>query len=262
MFLISWLLGSIIRKVLTLAIIVLIVAAAGWWFFIREDNKVQKEAAPVTEEIRKAAEATPTAAKATTPAAGATSPTVAAVAATSTFAGKSYRMVEGQSLAWYLAPEKLARLSTSSVAKGTTKDVKGEFHLTADGLDPAKPTTFTVNVATLRSDEGQRDTRVQGALETGKFPTATFTATGVSGLPKEFTETDSVFSVTGSMDLHGVKKDLTWEMKVKKDGEILSILATTNFKFSDFGIKKPDLAGFVTVEESVTIQLQLFATPG
>ena len=39
--------------------------------------------------------------------------------------------------------EKLASLPTSSVAKGTATDVKGEFHFATDGLDPAKPTTFT-----------------------------------------------------------------------------------------------------------------------
>jgi hypothetical protein len=45
---------------------------------------------------------------------------------------------------------------------------------------------------------------------------------------------------------------------VKRDGNILSVLGTTEFKYSDFGIQKPDIAGMVTVEENVTLQVQLF----
>ena len=78
-------------------------------------------------------------------------------------------------------------------------------------------------------------------------------------MPKEFTTTDSVMQLMGTLDLHGVTKDVTWELKVKKDGDILSGLGTLKFKFSDFGIRKPDIGGFVTVEDDVTLQVQLFA---
>ena len=68
--------------------------------------------------------------------------------------------------------------------------------------------------------------------------------------------------LVGTLDLHGVQKEVTWELKVKKDGEILSGLGTVKFKYSDFGIRKPDIGGFVTVEEDVTLQVQLFAKAG
>jgi polyisoprenoid-binding protein YceI len=251
-----------VGRLLSLAVLAVIVAGAGWYFFIREDNEAQKEAAAITDEVRQAAAQTPTApaATATTAASQASNtPTAAAPEGSSTYAGKAYRIIEGQSEAWYLAPEKLASLPTSSTAKGTTKQITGEFHLTADGLDPAKPTTFTVDLASITSDESRRDNRMRGALETSKYPATTFTATSISGLPAEFGATDTVLQLTGTLDLHGVQKEVTWELKVKRDGDILSVLGTTGFKYSDFGITKPDIGGFVSVDENVTLQVQLFA---
>jgi len=262
-FLFSFLFGKLIGRIVSLSVVLLVVAGAGWYFFIREDNEAQKEAAPITDAVRAAASASPvpSASAAASSTAAATAPAAAPQGASS-LAGTRYSIIEGQSLAWYLAPEKLARLPTSSVAKGTTSDVKGQFNFSATGLDPAKPTTFVVGLKALVSGESRRDDRAQGALETSKFPSATFTAKTLTGMPKEFTATDSVMQLAGTLDLHGIKQDVVWELKVKKDGDILSGLGTVKFKYSDFEIKKPDIGGFVTVEEEVTLQIQLFAKPG
>ena len=256
-----FLFGGLIGRFLSLAVVAVIVAGAGWYFFIREDNEAQKAAADITDEVRQAAGQTATAPAATaTMAAGQGSNTTPAATTegASTYAGKSYRIIEGQSEAWYLAPEKLASLPTSSTAKGATKEVAGEFHITADGLDTATPTTFTVGLASIASNESRRDSRMRGALETSKYPSTTFTGTSISGLPAEFGTTDTVLQLTGTLDLHGVQKEVTWELKVKRDGDILSVLGTTGFKYSDFGITKPHIGGFVTVEDNVTLQVQLF----
>jgi polyisoprenoid-binding protein YceI len=258
-----FLIRGLVTRILVLAVVVLVAAGAGWWFFIREDNHVQKAAAEVTDDVRQAA-ASPTAGSAgTTPHSTAAGGGEGGAPGASSIAGQSYRIVEGQSQAWYLAPEKLASLPTSSVAKGTTSDVKGEFHLTADGLDASQPSAFTVGLASLKSDQSRRDGMVQRALETTKYQSATFTATKLTGMPAQFGDTDSVLQLTGMLDLHGVQKEVTWELKVKKDAasNILSGLATVELKYSDFNIRKPDIGGFVSVEDNVTIQVQLFATP-
>lgn len=243
-----------IARILVTLVVLVVAAGAAWWFFIREDNAAQKEAAPVTEEVRQAASATASSAS-STPSPGAT----AAPGSTSTFKGKSYKIIEGQSTAWYLAGEKLASLPLPSTAKGVTNDVTGEFHLADGGLDPSKPTTFTVGLKSLKSDQGQRDRRVQDALETSKFPTATFTAKSLTGLPADFGATHVVMQLTGTFELHGVKQEVTWELKAKRDGDILSGLATLKLKYSDFNITPPNIAGFVSVEDNLTLQVQLFA---
>lgn len=247
-------------RIILFALVLLVAAGAGWWFFIREDNGVQKQASAVNDDVLAAASAQ--AARTTTPAAGSSTPASGAVAeGASSVGGRAFQIVEGQSQAWYLAPEKLSRLPTSSVAKGTTKGITGEFHLASGGLDASKPTQFTVDLKSLASDERMRDTRMHNALETTKFPTATFTATKLTGMPAEFTSAETVMQLTGILKVHGVEKEVTWELKAKQEQGILSGLATTKFKYSDFGINKPEVAGFVTVEDEVTIQVQIFARP-
>ena len=265
MFFFSFFFGKLLGRIVSLAVVLLVSGGAGWYFFIRQDNEAQKAAAPITDAVRAAAAspaASPSAAPSPTSAAPASTAAPQAAAAASNLAGTSYTIIESQSLAWYLAPEKLASLPTSSVAKGTTNDVKGQFNFSASGLDPARPTTFTVGLKTLKSNESRRDDRAQGALETSKFPSATFTAKTLTGIPKEFTATDSVMQMAGTLDLHGVKQDVVWELKVKKDGDIVSGLGTAKFKYTDFGIRKPDIGGFVSVEDEVTLQIQLFAKAG
>ncbi len=260
-----FLLKSMIGKVIA-AVALLVILGGGWYFFIREDNEAQKSAADVSDAVRSAASAqagSPAASSATTAPGATTAPTTAAStsAAASTLAAKNYRLVKGQSSAWYLAPEKLASLPTSSVAKGTTTNVTGEFHVTASGLDTAKPTTFTVDLSSLKSDQDRRDGRVQSALETNKFKSAVFTAKTLTGMTGTFTAAEVTMTLAGTMNLHGVQKDITWDLKVKQDGDILSILGTTKFKYSDFAITKPDIGGFVSVEDEVTLQVQLYAAP-
>jgi len=261
----KFLFGGLIGKLLTTAVVLVVAAGAGWYFFIREENSAQETAGDITDEVKQAAQTATQAAGTTAPgtqAAGTTQTPSNTGAGASSYAGKSYGIIEGQSSAWYLAPEKIARLPTSSTAKGVTTGVSGQFHVTANGLDSSKPTSFTVDLTKLQSDESRRDTRTQSALETTKYPTTTFTATKITGLPAEFGSTDTILQLTGTMDLHGVKKEITWELKVKKDGSILSVLGTTEFKYSDFGIQKPDIAGMVTVEDNVTLQVQLFLQEG
>lgn len=260
----KFLFGGLIGRLLSLAVVAVIAAGAGWYFFIREDNEAQKAAADITDEVRQAAGQTATPA-ATSPTgsqgSNATAPATTSAAqaeGASAYAGKSYRIIEGQSGAWYLADEKLARLPTGSTAKGTTDKIAGEFHLTEDGLDPSKATTFTVDLASITSDNSRRDERMRAALETSKYPTTTFTATAISGLPAEFGTADTILQLTGTLDLHGVQKEVTWELKVKRDGDILSVLGTTAFTYADFNITKPDIAGVVSVAEDVTLQVQLF----
>ena len=243
MFLVKFLLGGLLGRLVTLVLLVAIVGAGGWWFFIREDHSLATNAPVIPDSVKSGA----------APAGGNGGATGKAV----------YTIVADQSEAAYFAGEKLARLSLPSTAKGTTKEITGSFALTKDGLDPSATTAFTVGLKSLKSDESQRDRRVQGALQTSQFPTAVFTAAKLTGLPADFPAGQDVpLQLSGTLDLHGVKKDVTWDVKARKDGAGFSALATLKIQFSDFGITKPDLAGFVTVNSDVTLQVQIVAQAG
>ena len=262
MFLIRFFIGGLVGRIIMLAVVVAIVAGAGWWFFIRDNASLATSAPDIPASVKQGstpsssavpASGTPTDSASGTPSAGST--TAAAPAGVTV-----YNIVANQSQAAYFAGEKLASLPLPSTAEGKTADISGHFALKADGLDTANTSAFTVNLASLKSDKDMRDGRVKQALQTSTYPTTTFTATKLTGWPATFPEgTEVDMQLTGTMDLHGVKKDVTWDVKAKKEGSGFSLLATVTFPYSDFNISKPNIAGFVTVDNTVTLQVQLVA---
>ncbi len=235
------------------ALVVLALTAAGWWFFIREDNELATSAPEIPSDLA-GREATQT------PASAATEQPAAPGG------GLTFRIIPERSEAAYFADEKLARLPLPSTAKGATRDISGEFHLTEDGfaLDPAQESRFTVNLRTLQSDEGRRDSRVQSdGLQTDVYPTATFVVTSVSGVdPSVPAGEEHTFQMTGVLDLHGVQREITWEVKARREGNVITALATTNFLYADFDIPVLNIAGIVSVEDDVTLQVQIVAEAG
>jgi polyisoprenoid-binding protein YceI len=229
-----------------IALLILGVAAiaAGWWFFIREDNELATNAPEIPADLVN------------------NTPATSSGEATSGDS-QAFTIISDRSEAAYFADEKLARLPLPSTAKGATKDVTGTFYLDEEGLglDPERASTFTVDLTTITSDEGMRDRRVQNdALQTSQFPTATFTASSVTGYDPSIPDGEEQnLKLTGMMDLHGVQKEITWDVKARRQGDVITALATVNFKYADFNIPVLNIAGFVTVEEDVTLQVQIVA---
>jgi polyisoprenoid-binding protein YceI len=218
-------------------LLVFAVVAAFWWFAVRSDAELATNAPEIPAELAGDGDA------------GATA--------------RSYRIIPERSEAAYFADEKLASLPLPSTAKGATNDISGEFHLTEDGfgLDPARESRFTVDLTTITSDREMRDNRVRTqGLQVDQFPTATFVATAVSGVAPGMADGEEhTFQLTGIMDLHGVQREITWEVKARREGGVFTALATTNFLYEDFGIAVLNIGGFVTVEEDVTLQVQVVA---
>lgn len=239
-------------------VVLAVVLFAIWWFAIREDAKLATSAPDIPAELASASGTATTAAD--TPAADATtapadggSPTAAA----SAVSGDPYTIVSDQSSASYFVGEKLASLSLPSTAKGTTT-IEGQFGIDNNSLPPG--TTFTVDLTGLTSDEDRRDQRVQSALETSQYPDATFVAESLTGVPDPVPEGQEFdLQLTGKFTLHGVTKDVTWDVKAKKQGQAISALATLEINFSHYNINKPDIAGFVSVDDTATIQVEVVA---
>ena len=247
---------------LAAVVIVIVAAGAGWWFFIREDNKLATNAPAIPADLVKTPSASNTAAssgtvKSTTPAASTT---------TSSSGTNVFKILPDRSDASYFVGETLASLGLPSTAKGTTKDISGQFALSVDGfdLDLSTETKFTVNLKTLTSDKSMRDAKVQNqGLETSKYPTATFKATKLTGYDKSLAaDAEQTLHLTGTMDLHGVQKEITWTVKARRAGNVITGLATVNFKFADFNIEQLNIGGFVSIEENVTLQVQIVAQAG
>jgi len=226
-----------------LAAVGLAAAAAGWWVFVREDAQLATSAPAVPADLIEAS----------------ATQTADASGSDSTSETVTSRVIPERSEAAYFVDEELASLPLPSTAKGATTAIEGTLQLTADGVElvPGAGSQFSVALSTLTSDESRRDNRVQEALETGAYPMATFTIVSITGYDPAIPEGQEL--LVGTLDLHGVQKQLTWEVKAVRQSNVLTALATTTIAFADFNITPPNIAGFVSVDDEATLQVQLVA---
>jgi polyisoprenoid-binding protein YceI len=63
----------------------------------------------------------------------------------------------------------------------------------------------------------------------------------------------------GVLDLHGVQREVTWDVEAYREGNVISALATVTIAFADFDITAPTFAGLVSISDQATLQVQLIA---
>jgi len=232
-----------------LVVMLAVVTAAGWWFLVRQDAQLATSAPEIPEELVQAA---------ASPAPDATQGSSDAEAADPL----TFRIDPGLSEAAYFVDEELASVGLPSTAKGSTTEIEGEFYLTADGtaLATTQASQFAIDLRNLTSDKAMRDQRVQEALETSQYPQATFSISSVSGYdPSIPAGEEQSLQLTGILDLHGVQKEVTWDVKAVREANVISALATLTVAFADFDITPPTFAQLVSIDDEATLQIQLIA---
>jgi polyisoprenoid-binding protein YceI len=166
---------------------------------------------------------------------------------TSTFAG-------------YRVQEELASIGAKT-AVGRTPDVEGSFTIDSTEISKAE---FTVDMTTLRSDEDRRDNAIRGqAIETSRFPTATFTLTEpvpLDQIPAEGTKIS--VDATGDLTLHGVTKEVTIPLEAQRTGNVIAVTGQLDVPFADFGISQPTSFAVLSIEDHGILEVQLFLTKG
>ena len=160
--------------------------------------------------------------------------------------------------------EQLVGVSLPSDAVLTATGAAGSFAVNADGSFSAD-SKITFDLTTLASDQRQRDDFVkQSTLQTRQFPTATFVPTKATGLTLPIASGgDLKFSLVGKMTIHGVTKDVTFEVVAKRTGNQLAATATADpaLKFGDFGMSAPAVAvRVVSVTDAIRLVIELVAT--
>jgi polyisoprenoid-binding protein YceI len=199
-----------------------------------------------------AAAATPTAATAvsTTAAAAATAATI------------TYKVVASGTKADYRVREQLVRLSAPSDAVGTTTGVTGSIVLGADGTIVSDQSKLVVDLSTLQSDSNMRDGFVgNNTLNLSQYPNATFVPTAITGLTAPLpTSGQQTFQLTGNLTIHGVTKPATFAVTSQVSGNDVTGVATTNFKFEDFGMTPPHAGAVLSVVDAVKLEITLHLT--
>jgi polyisoprenoid-binding protein YceI len=148
-------------------------------------------------------------------------------------------------------------------AKVTGQHV-GKFHefngrveyvgTTPTGID------FTINPASLKTDEAKLDTHLKSAdfFDVARYPTATFVSKSVR--PAEPGNPDGTHRISGTLTMHGVSKEVTFPARVEVTPQ--GVHATSDFKINrhDWGISyrgAPDNL----IKDDVAIRLDLWFPP-
>lgn len=164
----------------------------------------------------------------------------------------------------YRVREQLARVDFPSDAVGKTNQVTGAIVIGADGKIIREGSSFTVDLASIQSDNQRRDGFIRrNTLQTDSFPKAVFVPTAATGLPAPLPATgEMAFQLTGDLTIHGVTRPATWQVKaVRGASGVVTGTATTNFKFGDYGMTIPRVGMVLSVDDSITLEYDFTLEP-
>jgi polyisoprenoid-binding protein YceI len=162
--------------------------------------------------------------------------------------------VSSGSQAGYRVSEVLAGQSTTAV--GRTSSVTGQFQISGTTVTAA---SFTVQMATVVSDQSQRDAQFNGRImDVAQNPTAVFTLTKPIALGR-IPEPGTVVHVpaTGTLALHGTARTITISLSAERLSPSIEILGDYNIVFSDWQISNPSVGGFVTTANHGLLEVLL-----
>jgi polyisoprenoid-binding protein YceI len=156
----------------------------------------------------------------------------------------------------YRVQEQLASIG-ANVAVGRTPNLTGSLTIAGTKVTAA---TISADLTTLKSDDNQRDgqLRRQG-IETGTYPTATFTLTApidLGSVPAEGKEIQ--VTASGQLNLHGQTKDVQVPMRARLAGGVITLSGSIPIVFADYGIQKPNSFKVLTIADQGTMEFQLF----
>ena len=156
--------------------------------------------------------------------------------------------VTGDSVVGYRVKEVL--FGQSNEAVGRTSTVSGS--MTVSGTTIANA-TFTVDMTTVTSDESRRDGQFNGRImETGTYPTATFTLTqpiDLGSIPAEGEQMS--LEATGALTLHGVTRSVTFQLTGQYASSTVQVAGSIPITFADWNISNPSFGPAQTEDNGV-----------
>lgn len=148
---------------------------------------------------------------------------------------------------WQIADKYTVRFTGGGEVGGIFKTLKGTIAF--DEQNPAASNIdLSIDVASINTGNGLMNTHAKGAdwFDAGKFPVIHFKS-------KKVVKTGTGYTVTGDMEMHGVKKEMTLPFAFQNKGATGVFSAKFVVNRSDFHIGKPG----GDVEENIKLDLMV-----
>jgi polyisoprenoid-binding protein YceI len=153
--------------------------------------------------------------------------------------------------------EELSRIG-STTAVGRTPDVTGTLEIEGTSVTSV---SIEADMTAITTNESRRDDKVQSALDTAGFPTATFVLTKPIDLGSADAEGGAVSTTaTGELTIHGVTKTVTIPIEAQLVDDNVVVVGSLDVVFADYGVSVPSAPIVVSAEDHGVIELQLFFT--
>ncbi len=127
---------------------------------------------------------------------------------------------------------------------------KAQSHLSMDDNPLSLRGSMDVGVSDFISDNKKRDEHMYEAMESDKFPKASFDVKEVSAKGSDG------YTLKGTMTIHGVSKPMSFDGTISDESGKVHIKASSSMKMSDFGIKPPKML-FLTVRDQVDLSVDV-----
>ena len=157
----------------------------------------------------------------------------------------------------YRVEEVLFGVNTTAV--GRTNEVTGSLAIEGTAVTEVD---FSVDVASITSDESRRDNQFRGRIMSAdEFPTASFVLTqpiDLGGEPADGVEVQT--QATGELTLRGVTKPVTFDVNAKQDNGLIGVQGSIPVLVADYGIANPSNSG-ITTEDHGLVEFVLVFEP-
>lgn len=166
------------------------------------------------------------------------------------FAATTFNFESGT--ATWSVPETFAGSGLDVIAVGRSESLTGS-------IDLSGPSSFSIDLTTFVSDQDRRDQRVRELF--ADDPIATFTTTELT-IPEAYVEGE-VFAtdVTGDLTINGITRIVTWAIEARLSGTQLDVTGELEITLTNFDVTPPSIGGFVTVDDSATLEVLFSANP-
>ena len=150
--------------------------------------------------------------------------------------------------------EELATIGATE-AVGRTGDVTGSITIEGTTLTSA---TIEADVTTITTNESRRDDKVQEALETDQYATATFVLTEPVDLGQGAADGAPVaVPATGELTVHGVTRSVQVPLDAQLVDGTVVVVGSLDIVFADHAVEVPTAPVVLSVEDHGTLELQV-----
>lgn len=247
-----------LKLVLAGVVVVAVGAGAFIWWFTRDDAPPEVDLDAAVEALEESTETSGT---------GSSGPSTTDAPATDGIEGTwtvdadsgtfDFSETASGTFVGFRVQEELSGIG-SATAVGRTPEVAGEITIEGTTLTAA---TFEADMTAITTNESRRDDRVQGALDTGSFPIATFTLTEPVDLGAAAADGGPVrVTAVGDLTIKGVTRSVSLPLQAQLTNGSIVVVGSMAITFADYGVEVPSAPVVLSAEDHGILEVQLLLT--